>query len=422
MCGGWGAALKGGLRRGGTRLRGFAALFAVAAAALVGVPSALATVVTIPVEADTYVSQTTPDANFGDSSFFDVYGGKNLHCLPAVDYSAPAYGLLRFPLGTIPAGRQLVDARVYTTTRTGFAQDGDPYHHLIYLPNDGWSESTVTFNTKPSDGTVAPGDPHLAAFPGTDIRSSVFEVGAADAFRTFPCGEDPHHLGDVFPFFPDPASASFKTPAAAEKDLLAHMAADRANSDDGKISFEVYTPNCPVCPAGNNTAYWGRYVSKEDATRTDSAPRLVVTYADISTQASATTPTSTGGQATYSVTFTNDASSAITLSSVNAQLPPGFTYVANSSSANLHSEPTVDAGIATWNAVAADLAPGQKLDVSFKLKASDTPGSYDTVVSGSTGFESPFAVGSATASVDVQPAAPTANGDSKPVLPLTTVS
>ena len=405
MCGVGGGASLGARRFRSLRVRVFLTSASVCALALLGVPAALATTVTIPVEADTYVSGTSPDANFGDSGFFDTYGGKNLHCLPAVDYTAPAYGLLRFDLDSVPAGRQLIDARVYTTTRAGYAQDGDPYHHLIYIPNDAWGESTVTFNTRPPDGTVAPGDPTLAAFPGTDIRTSAFSVGSSPVFRDF-CTTDPGV--DESHVFPDLADTVFKPAALSESDFLSHLSADRANTDDTKISLEVYTPNCAVCTVGTDLSYWSRYVTKEDASRPVGArPHLVVTYADISTQASAPSPATTGGNVTYSATFTNDGTIDLPLSSVIARIPAGFSYVPGSSSANLNGDPTVAAGVATWNRDAADLGPGEKLDVSFALEAAGTPGSYDVEVSGSVGFESPYNVGQATVSIDVVAAVPT---------------
>ena len=46
---------------------------------------------------------------------------------------------------------------------------------------------------------------------------------------------------------------------------------------DGKLSLELWTPNCPVCTVGSNLAYWARYYTREAA---DPAvrPKLVVTY------------------------------------------------------------------------------------------------------------------------------------------------
>ena len=90
--------------------------------------------------------------------YFDTYGGFNPSCVP---YNAPAYGLLRFDLDAIPDGAVISDARIVTTTRAGYAQDGDPNHHAVFLSDDTWSENGVTWNNKPVDGTVAPGNPNL---------------------------------------------------------------------------------------------------------------------------------------------------------------------------------------------------------------------------------------------------------------------
>ena len=131
-------------------------------------PAALAGTVTIAPEADTFVvgEEGLTTTNYGGFDFLDTYGGFTRNCEP---WAAPAYGLLRFPLGAIPAGRQLMDARVRLVERASYAQDGDPNHHIVFIANDTWLESGVggvTWATKPSDGTVAPGDPTLARVPG----------------------------------------------------------------------------------------------------------------------------------------------------------------------------------------------------------------------------------------------------------------
>src|SRR5262249_28934076 len=61
------------------------------------------------------------------------------------------------------------------------------------------------------------------------------------------------------------------------------------------------TPNCPVCPAGTNTAYWARYYTREAANPVV-RPKLVVTYATATPVAANVTltapPTTTAGAGT----------------------------------------------------------------------------------------------------------------------------
>jgi len=137
------------------------------------------TTVAIVPEADTYVSASQPGVNLGSADHFDTYGGSSASCVP---HSAPAYGLLRFDVSSvsIPAGWVISDARIVMTTRAGYAQDGDGNHHAVFLTDDSWSETGVSWNTRPSDGTVAPGDPTLSA--GGDIRTSSRALGAALSF------------------------------------------------------------------------------------------------------------------------------------------------------------------------------------------------------------------------------------------------
>ena len=125
-------------------------------------------------EADTFVTEASPGGNFGGEEYVDVYGGRNPSC---VLQSTPTYGLMRFDLSTIPAGAVL-DVRIVTTTRAGYAQDGDPNHHVLFLDDDAWTESGVTWATRPSDGTVAPGNPTMQV-GGGDIRFSDRALGSA---------------------------------------------------------------------------------------------------------------------------------------------------------------------------------------------------------------------------------------------------
>ena len=85
---------------------------------------------------------------------------------------------MRFDLcEEIPVGAVITDARIVTTTRAGYAQDGDPNHHVLFLEDDDWSEDrrargTLARPTAPSQ----PGDPTLEA-GGGDIRYSDRALG-----------------------------------------------------------------------------------------------------------------------------------------------------------------------------------------------------------------------------------------------------
>ncbi len=88
-------------------------------------------IVQIEPVADTFVAKGAPDANFGDKTYADVYGGGNTSCVLA---NGRSYTLMRFDLSAIPTGVTITDARLETTTRAGWAQDGDPAHWAIFIP------------------------------------------------------------------------------------------------------------------------------------------------------------------------------------------------------------------------------------------------------------------------------------------------
>jgi Tol biopolymer transport system component len=244
-------------------------LAAIVLAGITSVSSQAApgTTITIAPEADTYVSGSSPAANFGTDDHFDTYGGFNPNCVP---HTAPAYGLLRFDLSAIPPGSVISDVRLVTTTRAGYAQDGDGNHHAIFIPDDSWSETGVTWNTRPSDGTVAAGNPTLTA--GGDIRSSANALGSVFTFRAT-CGTD--FAGNETKIFPTNDFDISKTFAASKADLIGRVSTERAG--DGKLSLEIYNPNCATGCASPDTAYWARYWSREAADPAD-RPYLEVTF------------------------------------------------------------------------------------------------------------------------------------------------
>ncbi|NMO14250.1 DNRLRE domain-containing protein [Pyxidicoccus fallax] len=87
-------------------------------------------------EADTNVQAATPNANYGTD--------QNLH----VD-SSKAETYLRFNLSSIPAGARIASVRLEALAYGGSSAggDGSVYAHLV--PDDTWSETGMTWNTRP---------------------------------------------------------------------------------------------------------------------------------------------------------------------------------------------------------------------------------------------------------------------------------
>ena len=234
----------------------------IAPAGVAPLPSQVAPgqTITIAPEADTYVSGSLPGTNFGTDDHFDTYGGFSTACVP---HNAPAYGLLRFDLSAIPAGSLISDASIVTTTRAGFAQDGDPHHHAIFLADDSWQETGVngvTWNTAPLRRHRRPRRLHTHDRRRCPVVAAA--LGADFMFRDT-CLTDP--AGNQVKVFPTDITGTPKSFAASTADLISRVGIERAG--DGKLSIELYNPNCPSaeCPARPNSAYWARYWSCEAA-------------------------------------------------------------------------------------------------------------------------------------------------------------
>ena len=105
-------------------------------------------------------------------------------------------------------------------------------------------------------------------------RTSQRAVGAASVYRSTCADEEPNDDREtVFPSYDD---GGIKSVADQASDFLGAVTAAHDSPTDGKVTLQLWTPNCPVCTAGSNRAYWARYYTRE----ADSAvrPRLVVTY------------------------------------------------------------------------------------------------------------------------------------------------
>ena len=232
------------------------------------------TTVSIAPEADTFVDANQPGENFDTLDYSDVYGGSNPGVCVLAD--GMSYTLMRFDLSSLPAGATIVNAQLQTTTRAGYAQDGDPAHWALFLPDDSWDPTTVTWNTRPPDGTVSPGSSNTTG-GGGDIRQSNLALGAADVFRAS-CGAD--NAGDQAKIFPSTSDGGLQSVAQGVTNLADHITTQR--SGDGKLSLELWTPSCltnpNLCnPGHDNQAYWARYYTTR-ASDPKLRPRLLVTY------------------------------------------------------------------------------------------------------------------------------------------------
>lgn len=119
--------------------------------------------------ADTYVHSSLKTSNFGTSTLFSV------------DSSPQQIGLLRFVLPAAPAGTHLVSATLrLRTSANSFSGSTDP--QPVQLASDSWTETGVTWNSRPSliagtlgslvAGTV-PSTTYDIALDATALASSV---------------------------------------------------------------------------------------------------------------------------------------------------------------------------------------------------------------------------------------------------------
>ena len=93
---------------------------------------------TFSAEADTYVSSTSPDANYGSQTSF------------AVDQNPLQDGLIRFNV-TGGAGT------IVSATLRLYVRDSTNIGPLVYLADNNWDESTVTWANRPSRGAAFTG-------------------------------------------------------------------------------------------------------------------------------------------------------------------------------------------------------------------------------------------------------------------------
>ena len=108
--------------------------------------------------ADTYVHSSLKTSNFGTSTLFSV------------DASPQQIGLLRFVLPNAPAGTHLVSATLrLRTSANSFSGSTDP--QPVQLAADTWSETAVTWNTRPA---LIPGT--LGSLVAGTVPSTTYDI------------------------------------------------------------------------------------------------------------------------------------------------------------------------------------------------------------------------------------------------------
>ncbi len=96
----------------------------------------------------------------------------------------------------------------------------------------------------------------------------------------------------------------------------------------------------------------------------------------LSTEKTADSPTSpAGGTNGYTITVSNDSTSAASLASIFDILPAGFSYVAGSTTGVTTTNPTINGQTLTWTGPFNVPANGN-VTLSFDVTVSSTPGQY----------------------------------------------
>ncbi len=93
---------------------------------------------TIPVAADSHISSSAPSSNFGQATSLHVGSG--------------ASALIAFDLSSLPAG--LTASSIAKATITVFVSDAKTVRMDVAQVTTPWSESLVTYNTRPATGAV----------------------------------------------------------------------------------------------------------------------------------------------------------------------------------------------------------------------------------------------------------------------------
>ena len=106
---------------------------------------------------DTYVHGVNKTTNYGKESSLAAYGSPDLE------------SFLRFNVPAAPAGEQFSAASLRLTT-TGISAAGSTNSEQIKVASNSWSETTTTWNTKPSVGAL------IGTLPPTTVSSTSYDI------------------------------------------------------------------------------------------------------------------------------------------------------------------------------------------------------------------------------------------------------
>ncbi|KUG03529.1 hypothetical protein ASZ90_019091 [hydrocarbon metagenome] len=123
------------------------------------------TIRTITPLRDAYISEFYPNQNFGGSSFLYISQYRQI----GDDYRS----LLQFSLGSIPAGRRIVSARLQLTVYRNEIPSGRIIRASLRRALQSWRESTVTWNNQPSTRFISSFRISSARRPGSTITIDV---------------------------------------------------------------------------------------------------------------------------------------------------------------------------------------------------------------------------------------------------------
>lgn len=127
---------------------------------------------TVPIAADVTVNAANPDSNLNTIT---TRGG----LLSGLDNVGSDYSFfLRFDLADVDLS-QVTKVELVGTHTDDFAER-DSFHQVYFVPDDGWSEVDVTWNTRPAYGAATAGGIEISgSTPGDEVR---FDV-TADVLR-----------------------------------------------------------------------------------------------------------------------------------------------------------------------------------------------------------------------------------------------
>lgn len=128
----------------------------------------LASNITFPVEADARVKQASPTSNYGTLSYVSVDG--------APDPMEESY--FRFTVGGVSGPIQNAKLRVFVST------NGTNNGPAVYLANNSWTESGITWNTKPAL-LSGPSDNKGALTTNTWVEYNVSSLISGNGTYTF---------------------------------------------------------------------------------------------------------------------------------------------------------------------------------------------------------------------------------------------